>query len=156
MQAFTDMHALLELVSQWRSEHATIVFTNGCFDLLHLGHIAYLREAAQLGDYLVVGINSDQSVSRLKGPQRPVKDEDTRLQIIAALEFVDAVILFDQDTPLDLIKAVKPDILVKGGDYKIDEIVGGNYVIQHGGQVKQLTFLLGHSSSSIIEKIKSI
>jgi rfaE bifunctional protein nucleotidyltransferase chain/domain len=155
MPACRDREALLALVSQWRRDSKSIVFTNGCFDLLHQGHIAYLTEAAQLGDYLVVGVNSDQSVQRLKGPSRPIKDEETRLQIIAALKPIGAAVLFEEDTPLELIKVIKPDILVKGGDYKIDEIVGADFVTQYGGEVRQLSFLPGHSSSSIIDKIKS-
>lgn len=155
MLAFTDIKDILDQVDQWRSDAATIVFTNGCFDLLHLGHIAYLEEAAALGDYLVVGVNSDRSVKQLKGPTRPIKDEETRLKIVAALQPVAAAILFDQDTPLQLIQQLSPDVLVKGGDYRVEDIVGYDEVINSGGTVKQLSFLPGHSSSAIIDKIIS-
>lgn len=132
-----------------------IVFTNGCFDLLHVGHIRYLQEARSLGEKLVVALNTDASVQKLKGPTRPVQHEMDRAEIMAALECVDYVTLFDDQTPLKLIETVGPDILVKGGDWTPDKIVGSSFVLARGGQVKSLGFQPGRSTSSIIEKIKS-
>jgi len=131
------------------------VFTNGCFDILHVGHVRYLKEARLLGDRLVVGLNSDASVKRLKGETRPVVTEENRKEVLEALESVDEVFLFEEDTPLELIKKIKPDILVKGGDYSIDDIVGAKEVISWGGEVKSLSFHSGHSSSQIISKDKT-
>ncbi len=151
--------ALPELVTQvqkWRAEGRTVVFTNGCFDLLHAGHIAYLSEAANLGDVLIVGLNSDQSVQRIKGPERPVNDENTRSTVLAGMFFIDAIVFFSDDTPLELIKALMPDVLVKGGDYEIEQIVGAREVLGNGGRVKVLSFLPGYSSTSIIEKIRKV
>ena len=133
-------------------KHKKIVFTNGCFDLLHIGHVRYLQQAKSLGDYLVVGINSDDSVKRLKGPNRPIQNEDDRAEILAALECVDFTVLFTEDTPLNLIKQVKPRILVKGGDWKIEQIVGSDFVLANGGEVKSLQFVDGRSTTQIIEK----
>jgi len=131
-----------------------IVFTNGCFDILHAGHITYLQEAATLGDFLVVGVNSDDSVKRLdKSPARPLQNEFSRSTVLAALQFVGAVIVFDEDTPLELIQAVKPDVLVKGADYKIEDILGAKEVLAAGGEVKTLEFLPGYSTSNIEKKI---
>ena len=131
-----------------------IVFTNGCFDLLHRGHIEYLSKAADFGELLIIGLNTDASVSRLKGSHRPIQDESSRAHIMAALEFVDLVIYFDEDTPYDLIKIVQPDILVKGADYKAEDIVGYDIVTAKGGQVKTIDFLDGYSTSAIENKIK--
>lgn len=131
-----------------------IVFTNGCFDILHRGHITYLAQARQLGDLLVVGLNSDASVRRLKGPERPVNDEQSRALLLAALEMVDYVVLFEEDTPYNLILKVNPDLLVKGGDYDIDNIVGADFVRQRGGEVRTIPFVQGFSSSSIIDHLK--
>ena len=131
-----------------------IVFTNGCFDILHRGHITYLAQARQLGDLLVVGLNSDASVRRLKGPERPVNDEQSRALLLAALEMVDYVVLFEEDTPYNLILKVKPDLLVKGGDYDIHNIVGADFVLQRGGEVRTIPFVQGFSSSSIIDHLK--
>ena len=131
-----------------------IVFTNGCFDILHAGHVTYLQEASELGDFLVVGVNSDNSVKRLdKSPARPLQNEFSRSTIMAALQCVGAVIVFDEDTPLELIQAVKPDVLVKGADYKIEDIVGAKEVLSAGGEVKTLEFLPGYSTTSIEKKI---
>ncbi len=132
-----------------------IVFTNGCFDLLHVGHVRYLKEASKLGDYLVVGINSDSSVKVLKGPTRPVQSESDRAEILANLISVDFVSVFDESTPLELIKSIKPDILVKGGDWKPDQIVGSDFVIANGGKVMSLQFVDGKSTTSLIEKAKN-
>jgi D-beta-D-heptose 7-phosphate kinase/D-beta-D-heptose 1-phosphate adenosyltransferase len=129
-----------------------IVFTNGCFDLLHVGHIRYLKEASQLGEFLVVGINSDASVKTLKGPTRPIQSETDRAEILAALAAVSATVIFNESTPELLIKAVKPDILVKGGDWTVDQIVGGSFVQSYGGQVLSLQFVDGKSTTKIIEK----
>jgi rfaE bifunctional protein nucleotidyltransferase chain/domain len=132
-----------------------IVFTNGCFDILHKGHVDYLAKAADLGDVLVLGLNTDESVSRLKGPHRPIQDEQSRMLIMASLSFVDAVVLFNEPTPLKLIELVQPDVLVKGSDYNIEQIVGYNVVKAKGGEVKTIDFLAGYSTSAIEKKIKS-
>ncbi len=132
-----------------------VVFTNGCFDILHVGHVRYLQEARRLGDYLVVGINSDASVKRIKGPSRPLQNERDRLEIIAALECVNLATIFDEDTPEKLIEIVRPDILVKGGDWSIDKIVGAKFVLSYGGEVKSLQFIPGHSTTNIIEKMQN-
>ena len=133
-----------------------LVFTNGCFDLLHIGHIRYLKEAGALGDLLVVGLNSDESVSRLKGPSRPIQTEEDRAEILASLESVDYVTVFSEDTPLNLIQALKPDILVKGGDWKEESIIGSQFVTSYGGKVQSLHFIQGASSTQLIRKIFKI
>ncbi|NNM16225.1 MAG: D-glycero-beta-D-manno-heptose 1-phosphate adenylyltransferase, partial [Bacteroidia bacterium] len=129
--------------------------TNGCFDLIHLGHIDYLSKASDLGNRLIIGLNTDSSVSKLKGEHRPIKDEHSRATILASFSFIDAVVLFNEDTPLTLIEEIKPDILVKGGDYKSEEIVGHDSVKENKGEVVILDFIEGYSSSKIEEKIKS-
>lgn len=131
-----------------------IVFTNGCFDILHRGHVTYLAEAKKLGDLLVVGLNSDASVKRLKGPERPINSEEDRKYVLSQLKSVDFVEIFDEDTPLNLILKVRPKILVKGGDWKIDQIVGAKEVIADGGDVFSLNFVDGYSTTSIIKKIQ--
>ncbi len=131
-----------------------IVFTNGCFDILHRGHVTYLAEAKKLGDLLVIGLNSDESVKRLKGPQRPINNENDRLYVLSQLKSVDFVEIFNEDTPLNLILKVLPNILVKGGDWKIDQIVGAREVIANGGDVFSLNFVDGYSTTSIIHKIQ--
>jgi D-beta-D-heptose 7-phosphate kinase/D-beta-D-heptose 1-phosphate adenosyltransferase len=130
------------------------VFTNGCFDILHVGHVRYLKEARAMGDKLIVGLNSDASVKRLKGAGRPVVSQADRKEVLEALESVDEVYIFDEDTPLELIKKVQPQVLVKGGDYSIEDIVGAKEVVSWGGEVKSLEFHQGHSSSTIIDKNK--
>lgn len=142
----------LKTIETFRKNNEKIVFTNGCFDLLHVGHIRYLREAKSLGQRLVVGINSDSSVKKLKGPSRPVQIEFERAEILSDLKSVDLVVIFDQETPEELIKAVRPDILVKGGDWSIDKIVGAQFVQSYGGQVKSLQFVPGRSTSDIIKR----
>lgn len=132
-----------------------IVFTNGCFDVLHFGHVNYLLEAKKLGDLLVIGLNSDESVRRLKGPTRPVNGEKERAFVLAALACVDYVTLFEEDTPEELIKVVRPDVLVKGGDYTLDRIVGADFVLQNGGSVSTIPFVEGFSSTQIIEQLKN-
>ncbi|MFM8431449.1 MAG: D-glycero-beta-D-manno-heptose 1-phosphate adenylyltransferase [Bacteroidota bacterium] len=141
-------------VARLRFKGKKIVFTNGCFDILHLGHVDYLAKAADEGDVLFVGINTDESTTRLKGPSRPINDEIQRSILIASLHFVDHVVLFGEDTPLDLIKSIEPDVLVKGADYQIEKIVGADFVISLGGTVKTIEFLPGYSTTAIVNKIK--
>lgn len=143
-----------KLAKQWKNEGLTTVFTNGCFDILHYGHLHYLAAARDLGDRLVVGLNSAASVSRLKGAHRPLNDELTRQYLLAALSFIDAIVVFEEDTPIELIKRVKPSILVKGGDYTLDQIVGADIVIENGGQVMSLPFVEGYSTTNLEQKIK--
>lgn len=133
-----------------------IVFTNGCFDILHIGHVRYLKEAKGCGDILVVGLNSDDSVKRLKGDSRPIISENDRAEMLSHLESVDFIVIFNDDTPLNLIKVINPDVLVKGGDWEIDQIVGSTIVLENGGEVKSLSFIDGISTSKIIEKIQKM
>ncbi len=144
----------IDRITHWQSESQKVVFTNGCFDLLHLGHADYLEKAKKLGDKLVVGLNTDNSVKRIKGENRPVNNEISRSRLLAALAFVDLVVLFDEDTPLSLIKALKPDILVKGNDYKKENIIGADFVMDIGGKVITLELIDGYSTTDLIEKIK--
>jgi D-glycero-beta-D-manno-heptose 1-phosphate adenylyltransferase len=148
------LHGLLEQVSKWRSEGKTIAFTNGCFDILHAGHIASLTEASELADHLVVGLNADISVKELKGEGRPVNDENARAIVLASLSMVDAVTVFSESTPLELIKKVLPDFLVKGGDYTVEDIAGAADVMANGGKVVINPIIEGFSSTSIIDKLK--
>lgn len=150
-----DKFSLLDKLSIWRKEEKKIVFTNGCFDILHRGHVDYLAKAADLGDVLIIGINTDDSVSKLKGTHRPIQDQQSRLQIIASLGFVDGVILFAEPTPLELISLVQPDVLVKGSDYKVENIVGYDLVMSKGGKIQTIDFLDGFSTSGIEKKIKN-
>ena len=143
-------------VKQWRESGETIVFTNGCFDLLHPGHIDYLSKARALGDRLIVGLNDDDSITRLKGPSRPISPLADRNIMLAALKAVDLVVPFGEDTPLELIKTLQPDILVKGGDYSPENIVGADEVKAHGGHVTVITFVDGHSTTALIQRIKDI
>jgi D-glycero-beta-D-manno-heptose 1-phosphate adenylyltransferase len=138
----------------WRFQDKKIVFTNGCFDILHLGHIEYLAKSKDLGDVLIVGLNSDASIKGIKGPGRPINNEHARAISIAALSFIQAVVLFDQPTPYELIKIIQPDILVKGKDYTIDQIVGHDIVTACGGEVKTIELTEGFSTSGIIDKIR--
>ena len=142
-------------VSHFREAHKdkTIVFTNGCFDILHVGHKRYLEQASSLGEIFVIGVNSDASVRRIKGPGRPVNPEQDRMEILSALGFVDYVVLFDEDTPYELIKNLQPDVLVKGGDYKPDEVVGKDIVEARGGRLELISFVEGKSTTNIINKI---
>lgn len=149
-----DWSAAQKQIQTWQDQGLEIVFTNGCFDLLHFGHLHYLAAARALGDKLVVGINGPDSVQRLKGVNRPINDEATRLNTLAALSFVDLVVSFSEDTPAELIDTLIPDILVKGGDYKIEDIVGAEIVLEKGGQVKTLDFIPGYSTSLIEAKIR--
>lgn len=142
-------------IKKLQNSNKTIVFTNGCFDIIHRGHIEYLRQAKALGDLLIVGLNSDDSVKRLKGLLRPYQSESDRAEILDELHSVDMVVIFDEDTPLQLICELKPDILVKGGDYTIDSVVGVKEVRSWGGNVKIIPFLNGYGTSKLIEKIVS-
>ncbi len=142
----------LELFTPAFRKKNSLVFTNGCFDLLHRGHVYLLARARELGDHLVVGLNSDLSVTRLKGEGRPVNDEQSRAVVLAALGMVDHIILFEEDTPLNLIKIIRPDILVKGGDYRIEEVVGHEVVPQWGGIVRTIPVVEGYSTTAIIRK----
>ncbi|GGK73558.1 D-glycero-beta-D-manno-heptose 1-phosphate adenylyltransferase [Rufibacter glacialis] len=144
---------LLAKVEEWRGQGQKIVFTNGCFDIVHVGHVDYLERARLLGDKLVVGLNTDQSVSRLKGPTRPLQDEMSRIRVMASFWFVDAVVLFDQETPLELITALGPDVLVKGDDYALENIVGHEVVLARGGAAKTIPLVKGYSTSQVVAKI---
>ncbi|MDO9254386.1 MAG: D-glycero-beta-D-manno-heptose 1-phosphate adenylyltransferase [Bacteroidales bacterium] len=141
------------LLAIWKFQDKKIVFTNGCFDILHLGHIDYLSAASELGDLLVIGLNTDQSVSKIKGSTRPIQDEISRAFVLASLGFVDAVVYFGEDTPYNLIKTIQPDILVKGADYKPEDIVGYDIVKNKGGEIVTIEFLEGYSTTAIEKKI---
>ena len=143
-------------INRWKLINKTIAFTNGCFDILHPGHIASLSDAALEADFLVVGLNSDTSARKLKGPGRPVMDEQSRALMLASLFIVDAVVIFEEDTPLDLITLINPDVLVKGGDYSIDQIVGAKEVIAGGGRVVINPIVDGFSTTEIIGKIRAL
>lgn len=145
----------VEQAKKWRAEGQQIVFTNGCFDIVHLGHIDYLEKARQLGDRLILGLNTDASVSCIKGPLRPVVNEYARARLMAALEFVDAVTLFGEPTPLELIETVQPDVLVKGDDYTVATIVGADFVLARGGRVETVALVPGYSTTKLIERIKA-
>lgn len=149
-----DRVALSQAMARARFLGKKVVFTNGCFDLLHRGHVEYLAKAASLGDLLVVGLNTDASVQRLKGPSRPLQDEQTRALVLASLSFVGTVCLFDEDTPYELIKLVQPDVLVKGADYKPEDIVGYDIVKARGGEVVTIAFVAGHSTTGLIQKMQ--
>ena len=149
-----DLQSLKTKLADWKSEGKKVVFTNGVFDLLHIGHITYLAKAAELGDKLIIGLNSDSSVKRIKGEGRPVNDQNSRAILLAALFFVDAIVVFEEDTPQQLITTLLPDVLVKGADYAIENIVGGKEVLANGGEVKTIDFVSGYSSTSIIQKIR--
>lgn len=142
-------------VAGWRLRSGKVVFTNGCFDLMHPGHLNYLAQARALGQHLVIGLNTDDSVRRLKGAHRPIMDEDARALLLASLSFVDLVVFFDEDTPLKLIQTLRPDVLVKGADYKEEDVVGAKEVRAWGGEVALLPFVEGYSTSAIEAKIKS-
>ena len=149
-----DLEHAKEQVQQWKTQGKKIAFTNGCFDLLHLGHVDYLEKARALGDKLILGLNSDSSVSRFKGQNRPIQNQNSRARVLAALQFVDLVVFFNEDTPLNLITEIQPDILVKGSDYLAENIVGADVVKRNGGVVKTIDFIPGYSTSKIVEKIK--
>ncbi|MDD2832652.1 MAG: D-glycero-beta-D-manno-heptose-7-phosphate kinase [Methylotenera sp.] len=150
-----DLVHLMQKVDRWKKANQKIVFTNGCFDLLHAGHVTYLEAAKKRGDKLILGLNTDRSVSALKGPTRPVVNENDRARVLAALESVDAVILFDEDTPLNLINAIKPNIIAKGSDYTADQVVGGKEVESWGGEIALIDLVAGRSTTGILNKIAS-
>jgi D-beta-D-heptose 7-phosphate kinase/D-beta-D-heptose 1-phosphate adenosyltransferase len=148
--------ALLSIRQQAKKEHKKVVFTNGVFDLLHRGHVEYLQKARQLGDMLIIGLNSDASVHAIKGPKRPIVSQEDRATVLAALACVDHIVYFDEDTPAELIEAILPDILVKGADYSIEQIVGAEAVLKNGGQVIPIDLTPGRSTSELIRKIVEI
>ena len=147
-----DMTTLQPRLHHWRAVGGRIVFTNGCFDILHPGHVELLAQCRDFGDHVIVGLNSDASTRRLKGPSRPINDQISRAVVLAGLSFVDAVIVFEEDTPIELITQVRPDILVKGGDYKASEVVGAGIVRQNGGEVRIVPLVKGYSTTSILGK----
>ena len=153
----SKIYTLSELIEQskiWRSKGDKIVFTNGCFDLVHRGHVEVLANTADLGDRLIIGLNSDTSIHKLKGEKRPIIDENSRAILLASLQFIDAIVLFSEATPYQLIECILPDILAKGGDYKVEEITGHELVLRNGGEVILVPFIDGFSTSNIINKIK--
>lgn len=147
---------IVRLTKMYHENYERIVFTNGCFDILHAGHAQYLQQAKEIGDILIVGINSDSSVKKLKGDERPINSQKERAYLLACLEFVDHVVIFNEETPYNLIKAIVPDYLVKGGDWKPEDIVGSDIVWENAGDVKSLPFLKGFSTTSTIERIKQL
>jgi D-glycero-beta-D-manno-heptose 1-phosphate adenylyltransferase len=150
-----SVEQLLAKRKEWSRQGKKVVFTNGCFDILHIGHVDYLEKASCLGDVLVIGLNTDASVSRIKGPDRPIVPENARARVIAALSYVDAVVFFDTPTPAQLIQSLSPEVLVKGDDYQVSNIIGADFVLTHGGEVKTIPLVEGFSTSKIIEKIKN-
>ncbi len=149
-----DLPALQTQLKAWQQNDEKVVFTNGVFDLIHIGHITYLAKAAELGHKLIIGLNSDESVKQLKGPTRPVNNQHSRAMLLAAFFYVDAIVIFGEDTPQQLISTLLPDVLVKGADYQIENIAGAKEVLANGGEVKTITFVDGYSSTAIINKIK--
>ncbi|MEM1320924.1 MAG: D-glycero-beta-D-manno-heptose 1-phosphate adenylyltransferase [Bacteroidota bacterium] len=149
-----DWPGIQQQVEEWREAGQQLVFTNGCFDLLHFGHIHYLTTARALGNRLIVGLNSDASIQRLKGPHRPIKEQRSRLYVLAALACVDAVVPFEEDTPLELIQLIQPDLLVKGGDWQPHQIVGSDIVLERGGKVLSLPYVEGYSTTALEQKIR--
>lgn len=152
-KVFNSLEGFLQTNQLWKQQNEKIVFTNGCFDIMHLGHVDYLSKAADLGSKLIVGLNSDSSTSNLKGPHRPINDEKSRAGVLASFFFVDAVIFFDDETPLRLIKEIGPDVLAKGADYTIETIVGAKEVQAKGGEVRTIEFLEGYSTTLIEKRI---
>jgi rfaE bifunctional protein nucleotidyltransferase chain/domain len=146
--------AIDSIIEEARKQHKIIVFTNGCFDILHRGHCTYLAEAKMLGDILIVGLNTDASIRRIKGENRPINNQEDRAYVLSALKAVDYVILFDEDTPKKIISQIMPDVLVKGGDYKIEDIVGADIVTNNGGKVVTIPFVNGYSTTHIIQSIE--
>ena len=151
---FANAQALTPLLEQWKRSGQSVVFTNGCFDLVHRGHIDSLAKAAEMGDRLVVGLNSDRSVKLLKGPNRPLIDQQSRAILLASLLMVDAVVLFEEETPYELIRSLQPHVLVKGSEYRIEEIAGYDIVLAAGGRVERIDLTEGLSTSGLIKKIK--
>jgi len=151
-----DWESLVNQSAEWKKQGKRIVFTNGCFDILHRGHLQILTDSAAAGDILVVGLNTDASVRKLKGENRPVNEESFRALMMASIQIVDAVTLFEEDTPLQLIRVLEPDVIVKGGDYTIDQIVGGEDVLRRGGEIKIVPIVKGYSTSALIEAIQKL
>lgn len=149
------MKEYIQIIEKIKKEGKKIIFTNGCFDIIHAGHVDYLEKAKSLGDFLIVGLNSDDSVKRLKGNCRPINTQEQRKRVLEGLKAVDMVIIFDEDTPERLIKEIKPDILVKGGDWKVENIVGADFVMSYGGKVYSIDFVFDTSTTKIIEKVKN-
>ena len=149
-----DVDNIESYLTYWNFKNQKVVFTNGCFDILHRGHVEYLAQAASHGDVLIIGVNTDRSVRRIKGETRPVQDEYARAILLASLSFVSAVVLFDDDTPKNLIKRIQPDVLIKGSDYSVKDIVGSDIVAAKGGKIITIDFIEGYSTTSIIEKLK--
>ncbi len=152
----SSVKELLSKRESWKRNGERVVFTNGCFDILHIGHVDYLEKSRAQGDRLIVALNSDESVTRLKGPQRPINDEQVRGRLMAALQFVDAVVFFSEDTPKEIIEVLKPDVLIKGDDYLAENIVGADFVMQNGGRVETIPLVKGFSTTNIVEKIKNL
>jgi D-glycero-beta-D-manno-heptose 1-phosphate adenylyltransferase len=155
-QKILSYNQLDQILAFWHFRNFKVVFTNGCFDILHLGHIEYLSRAASYGDILIIGLNSDKSVKSIKGPSRPVQDEIARATLLASLQFVNNVVLFDEDTPYELIKKIQPDVLVKGADYKPEDIVGYDIVKAKGGEIITIDYIKGQSTTGIINKLKNL
>jgi rfaE bifunctional protein nucleotidyltransferase chain/domain len=153
-QKVKDLQAIKKVIHRLKGKERKIVFTNGCFDILHPGHTRYLWAARQLGDYLVVAVNSDRSVKAVKGEGRPIMPAEERSELLAALSFVDGVVIFDEDNPLKVIQAILPDVLVKGGDWPVNKIIGADVVKGAGGEVKRIPFVSGYSTTGIIGKIR--
>ncbi len=141
------------IVTEWKAQGEKVVFTNGCFDIIHKGHVCYLAQARDLGTKLVLGLNTDASIKRLKGESRPIKEEESRALTVASFAFIDLVILFGEDTPHDLISQLIPNVLVKGSDYNVQDIVGADVVLQHGGEVKTIDFVQGFSTTNYVKKL---
>jgi rfaE bifunctional protein nucleotidyltransferase chain/domain len=154
VDVYPNVESFIVKLTEWKNKNLRVVFTNGCFDILHRGHVEYLQKARSFGDVLIVGLNSDDSVKRLKGSSRPFMNENDRGFILANLKSVDAVVIFNEETPYEIINQIIPDVLVKGGDYKINEIVGRNTVEGHGGKVVTVKLIEGKSSSLLIDRIK--
>jgi rfaE bifunctional protein nucleotidyltransferase chain/domain len=154
LKKITDWDEAGQRIAQWQSHGESIVFTNGCFDIVHRGHVEYLAKAADLGHRLVIGLNTDKSVSRLKGAFRPLVDEESRAILLAGLQFVDIVVYFEEDTPYELIKKLQPDVLVKGADYRAEDIVGYDVVTGRGGRVETISFVEGFSTTLLVQKLK--
>ncbi len=155
MNTITTIHKIDKIIDDLRKKGLSIAFTNGCFDLLHRGHVHYLEKAKECADILVLGLNSDGSVKRLKGADRPFVNEDDRAYVLSRLEVVDVVCIFNEDTPVDLIKILKPDYLIKGGDYSLDQVVGREIVEKYGGKVLTIPIVKGKSTTNLIDKIYS-
>ena len=154
LNKYLSLEKLISKLPKWKKK-GSVVFTNGCFDILHPGHLYYLEKASKLGHMLIVGLNTDESIKRLKGIGRPINNEQTRIKMLANLAIVDAIVLFEEDTPYELIKHIIPDVLVKGSDYRVEEIVGHDIVLKNGGCVKTIDLLDGYSTTSIIQKIQN-